>query len=111
MVGTTLTFKKKTSSTVDEFNNPVWTYTNISIDDCLIAPIVEVTNLREQQALEQSRNQVRIHLPKASSADVSNSTVTWGGKDFIVDNDSVVFMNENTPTRWNRYFRAEAVVL
>lgn len=59
--------------------------------------------------MEQSRDQVRIHLPKAYTGDVSDSNVAWNGKLFKVDSDSVVFMNENTPTRWNRYFRAECV--
>jgi len=35
--------------------------------------------------------------------------VQWGGKTFRVDSDSVEFMIENTPGRWNRYFRAESV--
>lgn len=59
--------------------------------------------------MEQSRDQVRIHLPKLFTGDVSDSTVAWNGKLFKVDSDSVVFMAENTPTRWNRYFRGECV--
>ena len=89
--------------------NPAPTITNIEVEDCLIAPVTEPASAREQQALEQSRDQVRIHLPKAFTGDVSDSDVTWDGKVFHLDSDSVAFMNENTPTRWNRYIRAEAV--
>ncbi|WP_438980195.1 hypothetical protein, partial [Polynucleobacter sp.] len=53
--------------------------------------------------------QLRIHLPKSFTGDISDSDVVWGGKRFHIDSDSVVFMAENTPTRWNRYFRAEFV--
>jgi hypothetical protein len=109
MNGISLTFTKRVASGVDALNNPTYTDTEITIDDCLIAPITEPANAREQQAMEQSRDQVRIHLPKASDDDISHSTLTWGGKVFNIDSDSVVFMDDNTPTRWNRYFRAERV--
>lgn len=109
MIGTQLTFSKKVEAGRDALNNPTWSTEDITIDDCLIAPISEPTSAREQQAMDQSRVQVRIHLPKADSRDVSGSTVVWDGMTFTVDNDGVAFMTENTPTRWNRYFRAEAV--
>lgn len=109
MKGITLTFAKEVPGAPDAMGNPVNTKTNIEVADCLIAPITEPATAREQQAMEQSRDQVRIHLPKAYTGDVSDSNVAWNGKLFKVDSDSVVFMDENTPTRWNRYFRAECV--
>ena len=109
MIGTTIVFNKNVQTGTDLFNNPVNEVQQISIDNCLIAPITEPTNAREQQAMSQSRDQVRIHIPKTSDADVSDSTVVWLGKRFKIDSDSVAFMTENTPTRWNRYFRGEAV--
>lgn len=110
MTGVTLVFTKKVDGeTKDAFGNPIPTTESITIDDCLIAPITEPVSAREEQAISQGRVQVRIHLPKTSDADVSDSDVEWGGKTFHLDTDSVVFMNENCPTRWNRYFRAEAI--
>ena len=109
MIGIKLTFAKETPGAPDSMGNPVNSVTNIEVEDCLIAPITEPTTVREQQAIEQSRDQVRIHIPKAFTGDISDSTVVWGGKTFRVDSDSVEFMNENTPGRWNRYFRAESV--
>lgn len=105
----TLTFKKKVEDGVDPFNNPTFTEEDISVDGCLIAPITEPQNQREVQALEQGKIQVRIHLPKTFTGDVSNSTVDYQGKTFSLDSDSVAFMDENCPTQWNRYFRAEAI--
>ena len=109
MKGTTLNFKKQVQTGTDAFNNPITETQVISVDDCLIAPITEASNIREQQALEQSRDQCRIHLPKLFTGDVGGSEVDWGGKTFRVDTDSVVFMAANTPTRWSRYFRAEHI--
>ena len=109
MTGTTLTFKKRTQNGTDAMKNPTYETTEIEVEDCLIAPITEPIGVRENQAVDQSRDQVRIHLPKTFTGDVSNSEVDYDGKTFRLDSDSVKFMDENTPTRWNRYFRAEVV--
>ena len=109
MKGITLTFAMKTQTGTDAMGNAIMSVANVDVDDCLIAPIAEPTTARETQAMQQSKDQVRIHLPKAFTGDVSNSDVIWDGKTFHLDSDSVSFMNENTPTRWNRYFRAEAL--
>jgi hypothetical protein len=109
ITGTTLSFAKQVPGTPDAMGNSVNTVTNIEVADCLIAPITEPVTAREQQAVEQSKDQVRIHLPKAYTGDVSDSDVVWDGKTFHLDSDAVVFMAENTPGRWNRYLRAEVV--
>ena len=109
MKGIALTFSKQIATGADALNNQVSIPVDIVVDDCLIAPISEPTNAREQQAMEQSRDQLRIHLPKSFTGDISDSDIVWGGKRFHIDSESVVFMAENTPTRWNRYFRAEFV--
>lgn len=109
MKGITITFTKLVADGVDDLNNPTYTTEDIEIEDCLVAPIVEPQNAREQQAYDQSRDQVRVHLPKATTEDVSSSTFVYDSKTFTVDSDSVIFIEENTPTRWNRYFRAECM--
>lgn len=109
MKGMTLEFKQKVTTGTDDFNNPTFEIVGISVPDCLIAPIIEPASVREHQAMHQSRDQVRIHLPKLFTGNVSGSYIAYQGKIFQLDSDSVSFMDENTPTRWNRYFRAESV--
>lgn len=109
MVGMELVFTKRVADGTDDLNNPTYTTTEITVDDCLVAPITEPTTAREQQAMEQSKDQVRVHMPKLSTADVGNSTFEYDGKLFSVDSSSVKFMAGNTPTRWDRYYRAESV--
>lgn len=109
ITGITVTFTKQVADGVDDLNDATNTTEEVTIDNVLIAPITEPTNARETQALEQSRDQVRVHLPKATDEVIGDSTFEWGGKVFKVDSDSVPFMNENTPGDWNRYFRAECV--
>jgi len=110
MIGMSITFLKQVDGGVDDLNDPTQsTPEEVTIDDVLVAPITEPTNARETQALEQSRDQVRVHLPKANDEDISDSTFVYEGKTFRVDSASVKFMDANTPTRWNTYFRAECV--
>lgn len=109
MIGMTIIFTKQVANGTDALNNATYTTQQVTVNDCLVAPITEPANAREAQALEQMRDQVRVHIPKASDADVSDSTFVYDGKTFRVDSDSVKFMTENTPTRWNRYFRAECI--
>jgi hypothetical protein len=109
MIGMSITFTKQVAAGTDELNDPTYTTTDITVDDVLVAPITEPANARESQALEQSRDQVRVHLPKSNTEDISDSTFVYEGKTFKVDSASVKFMDENTPTRWNTYFRAECV--
>lgn len=107
--GMQVVFSKQVANGTDELNDPTYTTQNITVDDVLIAPITEPSNARESQALEQSRDQVRVHMPKASDDDISDSEFVYDGKTFRVDSDSVKFMAANTPGRWDRYFRAECV--
>jgi len=109
MKGITLTFVKQVPGAPDAMGNMVNTVTNIDVADCLIAPITEPVSAREQQAVEQSKDQIRIHIPKTYDGDISDSDVAWGGKVFHLDSDGVPFMAGNTPGRWNRYIRAEVI--
>lgn len=104
-----LDFNKRIAVGTDDFNNPMYETEVITVDGCLIAPITEPANAREQQAMHQNREQVRIHLPKSFTGDVSESDVLYDGKVFHLDSDGTAFMMENTPTKWNRYIRAERI--
>jgi len=109
MVGMEITFIQEVAGEPDAMNNPTYTTQEIVVDDCLVAPITEPATAREQQAMEQSKDQVRVHMPKTDDTDVGNSSFVYDGKTFRLDSSSVKFMDDNTPTRWNRYFRAESV--
>lgn len=109
MVGTTIEFKTKVEVGRDALNDPLFNIVSLAVPDCLIAPMTEPANARETQALDQVRDSVRVHFPKTFEGDVGGSYFAWDGKIFQIDSSSVSFMPENTPTRWNRYTRAESI--
>jgi len=82
-------------------NKPTATgFETYSINDCLIAT---------RGTSEASRPQITIHLPKKDPRDVVNSWVEHDGFDWHVTAVTAVQMNENTPTRWDRYAIAERI--
>lgn len=110
MRGIALTFTQRVESGgFDDFNNPIFTDQTFTIEDCLVAPVTEPQDRIESAALERDQTIVRIHLPKADDRDVSDSTMVYDGQTFRLIGKPVRFMTENTPTRWNRYMRAEVV--
>lgn len=109
MIGMTVSFVKRVQTGTDDFNNPVYSQETITIDDCLIAPPTEPIDRVESAALDRDVTVVRVHLPKADDRKVHDSEFEYDGETFRVIGKAVTFMNENTPTRWNRYMRAEAV--
>ena len=104
-----ITFNKRVVNGHDEMGNPKYENKEIIAHNCLIAPITEPLSVKENQAMERGKNQVRVHLPKTFNEDISKSSFVWNNQTFEVDTDPVEFMKENTPTTWNRYFRAEAI--
>lgn len=105
-----LEFKKRVKTgQKDGLNDPIYEEQTFSISDCLIAPITEPLDRIESSALDRDIAIVRIHLPKSDSTDISDSSVDYGGQTWRVVGKPVAFMNDNTPTIWNRYVRAEAV--
>ena len=105
-----LEFKKRVpTGAKNKLNDPVYSEETFEISDCLIAPITEPVDRVESSALDRNIAIVRIHLPKSDSTDVSDCTTEYGGQIWRIVGKPVQFMDDNTPTIWNRYLRAEAV--
>lgn len=92
MIGKSITFKNHpTTSGLQTF----------TIDDCLVANNGSPNNMRPQ---------ILIHLPKTDSHTVDGSFVNYDGYDWHVIGTTVAQMDDNTPTRWNRYAIAERII-
>jgi hypothetical protein len=106
MIGMTLTFTKQYQAGTDEMNNAITSTVDMEVDNVLIAPISDPTNVRQENMMAQTLIQLRVHLPKTFDSDISDSDFIWDNKKFHIDSDSVTFMPANTPGQWNRYFDA-----
>ena len=91
MKSLTLTFK----------NYPmVGRFDTFAIKDCMVA---------NNGTPNIGRPQIIIHLPKTDSHDVNGSFVNYDGHDYHVVGTTARQMDDNTPTRWNRYAIAERI--
>ena len=57
-----------------------------------------------------SRPQILIHLPKAFKGEVDGSFVDYDGEEYHVVGTTAADMDENTPTKWDRYAIAERII-
>lgn len=92
MISHTITFKNHVT--------PTGGFENITIADCLVA---------NNGTPNASRPQILIHLPKTDTHNVDGSFVEYDGYDYFVTGTTAKQMDENTPTRWNRYAVAERI--
>lgn len=87
-----VTFKNKpTSAGLETF----------TINDCMVA---------NNGSPNTSRPQILIHLPKTDSHVVDGAFVSYDGHDYHVIGTTAAQMDENTPTKWNRYAIAERII-
>ncbi len=70
------------------------------MQDCLIASSGSPT---------AERPQITIHLPKTDLRDVNGSFVEYDGYVWHVRGTTAAQMDDNTPSRWNRYAIAERI--
>ena len=92
MKTTTITFKYHPTRTGK--------YETFAVEGCLVA------NNGSPQA---TRPQIQIHLPKGERREVDGAWVDYDGAEYHVIGTTVAQMDENTPTRWNRYAIAERI--
>lgn len=72
----------------------------IAVSGCLIANNGSPT---------MNRPQILVHLPKKFTGTVDGAWVDYDGHSYHVVGTSVVNMDGNTPTDWNRYAIAERI--
>lgn len=92
MKGVTVEFKNKP--------NEDGSTSNHLIADCLIGQNGSPTG---------SRPQIIVHIPKTDDTDVTGAWINYRGGSYHVIGVTVPGIQENIPTRWNRYVVAEKI--
>lgn len=92
MQGITIHFKNRP--------NEDGTLSNHTIRDCLIA---------QNGAPLPTRGSVIIHLPKNDDTSVVNAWFEYEGGTYHVTGSTVPGIDQNVPTKWNRYVIAQKI--
>jgi hypothetical protein len=93
MKGITIQFKNKPNEQGDML-------TNHKIHNCLIA---------QSGGPAVARPQVIVHLPKDDPTNVEGAWFQYESNTYHVIGETVAGIEENVPTRWNRYVVAEKI--
>lgn len=72
-----------------------------TVDGCLVA---------NNGSPNATRPQILIHLPKTDTHVVDGAFVAYEGHSYHVVGTTAKQMDDNTPTKWNRYAVAERII-
>jgi hypothetical protein len=110
----TVNFRIPGESVINDFGEEISSYSNEVVSGCLLSPISSEDMVFPN--VRQDKTTVRVDLPKIFLKSVSNAELTFentnsylDGRKFKVVGNTVGFMPENTPGRWNRFIFAEEI--
>ena len=106
MVGETVYVQKKTRVGEDERKNPVYYYSEESVENVLIAPgepsdIISSTQDGDEVLLT-------LHFPKTYTSSLAGLRVRVYGDLYKVIGDPRPYQEQNTPGEWNRPVKVRA---
>ena len=101
--GTTVTVLTPYTNGTDRFNNVVYGLTGAEVDDVLVSPAsTELLEAARENGVSVSYT---LHFPKTFTGSLEGCEIElpapWSGRYRVVGNPQP-YMDENTPTRWNR---------
>lgn len=104
--GITVTLHKKTQTGSDGFGDPIYTETDVSVDDVLVYPstnaeILETINLYGKKAV------YTLAIPKGDTNDWEDCKVSFFGQDWHVFGIPTEGIEANIPLRWNKKVTVE----
>lgn len=104
--GITVTLYAKTQTGTDGFGDPVYTETEISVDDVLVYPststeILEMVNLYGKKAV------YTLAIPKGDANDWEDRRVSFFGEDWRTFGIPTEGIEDNIPLRWNKKVTVE----
>lgn len=106
--GASVTVHHPAVESYDRLGNPVDTWTTETVSDVLIAP--GATESLEASRPEGVQVAFSLHFPKAWTGSLEGCKVElpvpWGGTYRVIGSPQS-YMDENTPTRWNRTVEVE----
>lgn len=104
--GITVTLHQKTQTGVDGFNQPIYQYEDIEVDNVLVAPastddIVNATNLYGKKVT------YILGIPKGDTHDWEDQEISFWGERYHSFGFATEGIEENIPLSWNKKVMVE----
>lgn len=107
--GITITLYERTQSGVDGFGTAVFSETAVSVNDVLVAPIRDSTEILNTTNLVGDSTKYRLAIPKGDTHTWEGCRVSFFGKDFKVIGNEVQGIDAMIPLRWNKKVVVERI--
>ena len=108
MKGIAITLKKKTLTGKDALGQPVYTETDVQINDVLVGePSTE--DVQNAFTVYGKRIAYTLAIPKGDTNDWHKAKVVLWGETFNVIGDATMGIEENIPLRWNKKVHLERI--
>ena len=106
MIGTTVVLYEKTMTGVDEFNNPVYSVTQTTVNNVLVGQ-PETDDIAAAIDLYGKQITYMLGLPKGDEHNWTDTIVEIFGKPYRTFGDVIQGIEENVPTPWHKKVRVE----
>lgn len=103
--GTDVVVTKRSVTGRDEMGEPVFSEAEETVANVLAAPS-STDEMDETNRAFGVVCEMTFHFPKSYTASLEGCRVRWGGREYRVIGDPQPYMDENTPTPWNRAAKA-----
>lgn len=104
--GTTVKLIVKSQNGEDDFGHPIFTETEVDVDNVLIEPASNEAIVSE---LEVNGKHIAyiLHIPKSDAHTWKDTTVKFYGQTFKTYGDCLVYDENLTPLSWNKKVKVE----
>lgn len=106
--GITVTLEEKTQTSTNSFNEPIYTITNVDVDNVLIEPL-STKDIISDTNLEGKKEEVRLCIPKGDTHHWENTRVHFFGHTWATYGYTEQWIEENVPLSWNKKIKAKRI--
>lgn len=107
IAGTTVELKRPVIAGTTEFNEQLSDYESEMVSNVLVAP--SSTSDLEAARPNGAKIALTFHFPKTYTQSLKDCLLVYEGREYKVIGDPQAYMQENTPSIWNRAATAEVV--
>lgn len=107
--GVTVYLTVRTKTGTDAFNAPVYSETEVAVDNVLITPLSD-TEILDTLNLTGKHAVYELSIPKGDAHDWTDTTVRFFGETWRTIGKGREYIVENVPLNWNRKVQVESIV-
>ena len=106
--GITVKLLNRVQTGTDAFNRPIYTETEIDIDNVLVAPL-STSEVLDTLNLTGHKAQYQLAIPKGDTHEWENQRVKFFGQTWQVISSPLMGIEANIPLEWNAKIRVEKI--